>query len=108
VGLTSDVKAGETVFTANCKKCHGDQGVGGVQNPGSTDGTIPPLNPIDSTLIASDPTMYATNLDLFLEHGSTPAGPNPKEKMPAWGDTQKLTAQQIADVIAYIISLNSK
>ena len=47
-----------------------------------------------------------TNLDLFLEHGSTPEGPNPKETMPAWGDTKKLTPQQIADVIAYVMSLN--
>jgi hypothetical protein len=81
---------------------------GGVANPGSEDGTIPPLNPIDSTLIDSNPATYAANPDLFLEHGPTPAGPNPKEKMPAWGDTKKLTPQQIADVIAYIISLNMK
>ena len=26
--------------------------------------------------------------------------------MPAWGDTKKLTPQQIADVIAYVMSLN--
>jgi mono/diheme cytochrome c family protein len=26
--------------------------------------------------------------------------------MPAWGDTGKLTPQQIADVIAYILSVN--
>jgi mono/diheme cytochrome c family protein len=26
--------------------------------------------------------------------------------MPAWGDQKKLTDQQIADVIAYVISLN--
>jgi mono/diheme cytochrome c family protein len=90
----------------NCQKCHGDQGQGGIDNPGSDDGTIPPLNPIDATLIDKDPKVYATNLDLFIEHGSTPAGTNPKETMPAWGDENKLTPQQIADVIAYIIRLN--
>jgi len=26
--------------------------------------------------------------------------------MPAWGDQKKLTDQQIADVIAYVLSLN--
>ncbi len=104
--LTGDVKAGAQVFVADCQKCHGDQGVGNVANPGSTDGTIPPLNPIDSTLIDADPKVYATNLDLFIEHGSTPEGPNPKEKMPAWGDQKKLAPQQIADVIAYVMSLN--
>jgi len=106
IGLTADLKAGEQVFVADCKKCHGDQGVGGVPKPGSTDGTIPPLNPIDETLIDSNSTVYATNLDLFIEHGSTPEGPNPKQVMPAWGDTKKLTPQQIADVIGYVMRLN--
>ncbi len=106
IGLTGDPKAGGQVFVDNCQKCHGEQGVGNVSNPGSDDGTIPPLNPIDETMIDPNPTVYATNLDLFIEHGSTPAGSNPKEKMPAWGDEQKLTPQQIADVIAYVMSLN--
>ncbi len=106
--LTGDPVAGQTVFTNNCQKCHGNQGVGGVANPGSTDGTIPPLNPIDDTMVSKDLKIFAYNIDLFVEHGSTPEGPNPKQNMPAWGDTQKLTPQQIADVIAYLISLNNK
>ncbi len=106
IGLTGDVNAGEQVFVDNCQKCHGEQGVGDVANPGSTDGTIPPLNPIDETMVDPDLKVFAYNIDLFIEHGSTPEGPNPKEKMPAWGDEKKLTPQQIADVIAYLISLN--
>jgi len=86
--------------------CHGDQGKGGVSNPGSTDGTIPALNPIDATLVNTDPKVYATNLDLFLQHGSTPAGDKPAKQMAAWGDSGTLTQQQIADVIAYVMSLN--
>jgi mono/diheme cytochrome c family protein len=50
--------------------------------------------------------VFARTLDLFIEHGSTPEGPNPKDVMAAWGDDGKLTPQQIADVIAYIVSLN--
>ncbi len=69
-------------------------------HPGSDDGTVPPLNPIDETLINSDPHTYATNLDLFIEHGSTPEGDSPQQTMPAWGDEGKLTPQQIADAIA--------
>ena len=67
---------------------------------------MPPLNPIDETLISADPQAYAYNLDLFIEHGSTPEGTNPQQTMPAWGDEGKLTPQQIADVIAYVMSLN--
>ena len=106
LSLTGDAQSGETIFTENCQKCHGPQGVGNMPNPGSDDGTIPPLNPIDETLVNSDLKVFAYNLDLFVEHGSTPEGPNPKETMPAWGDEGKLTPQQIADVIAYVISLN--
>jgi mono/diheme cytochrome c family protein len=106
IGLTGNKAAGQVVFEANCVKCHAEQGKGGIANPGSNDGTIPPLNPIDSTLVSSDYKTYATNLDLFIEHGSTPSGPAPVLVMPNWGDSGKLKPQQIADVIAYVISLN--
>jgi len=86
--------------------CHGADGAGGVLNSGTDDGTVPPLNPIDETLVSSDYQTFATNLDLFIEHGSTPAGTVPNFSMPAWGDSGALTPQQIADVIAYVISLN--
>jgi mono/diheme cytochrome c family protein len=106
--LTGDPVNGSKVFVDNCQKCHGENGVGGVENPGSDDGTIPPLNPVDEDMGNNDPKLFATTLDLFIEHGSTPEGDSPKEKMPAWGDDQKLTPQQIADVVAYIISLNKQ
>ena len=106
VDLTGDATAGEQVFVQNCQSCHGDQGKGGIENPGSTDGTIPELNPIDATMKSSDAKTFATNIDLFIEHGSTPAGDNPAKLMTAFGDAGTLTPQQIADVIAYVISLN--
>jgi mono/diheme cytochrome c family protein len=106
LNLTGDASAGATVFAANCQTCHAAQGKGGVANPGSTDGTVPPLNPIDPTIANADPKVFASNVDLFVEHGSTPDGPSPTFSMPAWGDKKALTPQQIADVIAYVISLN--
>ena len=106
VDLVGDPEAGAQIFVDNCQKCHGENGTGGVDNPGSEDGTVPELNPIDPTLISLDHTTYVTNLDLFLEHGSVPEGTNPEQTMPAWGDEAKLEPQQIADVIAYVISLN--
>jgi mono/diheme cytochrome c family protein len=68
--------------------------------------SVPALNPIDATIANPDPKVFAYNIDLFVEHGSTPDGPNPALKMPAWGDTKALTPQQIADVMAYVMSLN--
>ena len=106
IKLTGNVDSGKEIFAANCMSCHGAEGVGNIPNPGSDDGTVPSLNPIDETLENSDYEIFATNIDLFIEHGSTPSGSIPNRFMPAWGDNDALTPQQIADVIAYIISLN--
>jgi mono/diheme cytochrome c family protein len=106
VDLTGKVDSGKTIFAANCAVCHGADGKGGNPNPGSDDGTVPALNPIDPLLTDPDPNVFTTNLDLYLEHGSTPSGPGPTLSMPAWGDKGLLTPQQIADVIAYVKSLN--
>jgi mono/diheme cytochrome c family protein len=97
--------AGAGIFE-NCAGCHGGEGKGGQANPGSEAGTIPALNPVNTALKSADAKTFATNLDLFIEHGAKPAGSSPARSMPAFGDRQMLTPQQIADVIAYIISLN--
>ena len=106
VDLQGDASRGKDLFTANCEYCHAAEGKGGLPNPGTTDGTVPALNPIDPTLVNPDYKTFAYNLDLFLEHGSVPEGSEPTRSMPAWGDNGALTPQQIADLIAYIISLN--
>jgi mono/diheme cytochrome c family protein len=106
LALTGSASSGQQIFVANCQICHGADGKGGNPNPGSTDTTIPPLNPIDPLLTDPDPKVFAQNIDLFIEHGSTPDGPGPTFSMPAWGDKQLLQPQQIADVIAYVLSLN--
>ena len=106
ITLKGDLNSGKQIFATNCQTCHNTEGKGGIPNPGSTDGTVPPLNPIDSTLISTDYKTFATNLDRFIEHGSTPAGNGPTFSMPAWGDKKALNPQQIADVISYLISLN--
>ena len=106
VNLTGNAQQGADVFTANCVACHGEQGKGGIPNPGTDDGTVPPLNPIDPSLVNADAKVFATNLDLFIEHGSDPEGDSPALKMKAFGDEKSLTPQQIADVIDYVISLN--
>ncbi len=105
LNLKGDATAGATVFE-KCVVCHGKDGKGGQANPGSIAGTIPPLNPIAPYIKGSNDKEFATNLDLFIEHGGKPAGSSPARSMLAFGDRGLLTPQQCADVIAYVMSLN--
>ncbi len=104
--LTGNTKNGQTVYADYCEVCHGPDGTDNVPNPGSDDQTVPPVNPIDPTIKSADYATFAYNLDLFIQNGSTPEGPNAVFQMPAWGRLGLLTQQQIADVIAYVISIN--
>lgn len=106
--LKGDPANGEKIFKAKCVLCHGEDGKGGIENDGSEDGTVPELNPIDETIYNSDAKVFAANLDLFIEHGSTPAGTGPTRIMLPFGDSTILKPQDIADVISYVISLNTK
>jgi mono/diheme cytochrome c family protein len=106
INLTGDPAAGAQVFVDQCVKCHGDAGIVGITNPGSEDGTVPSLNPIDPVLKSTDLKTYITNLDLYIQNGSMPSGASPKLSMPSFGTRGILTQQQIADVIAYLMSLN--
>jgi mono/diheme cytochrome c family protein len=108
IALIGDPKKGAEVFRVNCVQCHNAEGKGGIVNPGSADGTVPALNPIDPTLYGKDAREFAENIDLFIEHGSTPGGKNPVLKMMAYGEQRLLTQQQIADAIAYVIGLNKR
>ena len=97
---------GRGLFARNCQECHGVDGKEGILNPGSATGTVPILNPIDSSLANPDPEIFAENIDRFIQHGATPAGPNPARSMPAFGSGNVLTQQEIADIEAYVLSLN--
>jgi mono/diheme cytochrome c family protein len=106
LNLTGDAGNGRAEFGLYCARCHGPQGVQGIPNPGSEDESVPALNPIDPTIVNPAPQIFAENVDQFIEHGSVPEGTGPMIVMPSFGDSQMLTPQQIADLIAYVIQLN--
>src|SRR6202165_2880242 len=45
--MHGDAVAGSAQFATMCASCHGPHGAVGIRNPGSSDGTVPVLNPID-------------------------------------------------------------
>ncbi len=97
---------GATLFATNCTTCHGSAGRGGVANPGSDAGAVPALRPVSRALFSRDPDAFAANLDRFLQHGGHPAGPSPLMSMPDFGDGETLTQAEIADIEAYVMSVN--
>ena len=104
--ITGAAARGDTLFAQNCAYCHGPKGTDKVSNPGSDDGTVPALAPIDPELADKDAAVFASNIDRYIQHGSIPDGPQPRLFMPDWGDSKTLSQQEIADLEAYIMSLN--
>ena len=96
---------GAVLFARQCASCHGPEGKGSVPNPGSQDGTVPALSPIDRTLFSRDPRVFAENIDRVIQYGSVPAGAHAALHMPAFGRT--LTQAEIADIEAYVLSVNA-
>ena len=97
---------GKELFDQKCTGCHGPDGTDHVPNPGSDDKFVPPLNPIDRELFDKNPNTFAKNIDILIQHGSIPDGPNPHFHMLAFGDDHTLTQPQIANVESYILHLN--
>ena len=106
VNYIGNPKHGGVLFRQRCESCHGIKGKGGIPNPGSVSGIVPALNPIDSVLFNNDANVFAENIDRFIQHGSTPPGPDPSLHMQNFGDSHVLTQQQIAQIEAYVLKLN--
>ncbi len=105
--IIGSAERGAMLFGMECAACHGPAGTDKVPNPGSAEAYVPALNPIDKELFSKDPKEFAGNIDKFIQHGSIPEGTGPQRRMPAFGDTNSLTQQQISNVEAYILALNN-
>ena len=104
--IIGSVDRGAAAFAKHCSSCHGPLGKSIIPNRGSQEGKVPDLNPIHRDLYDKDARTFAEIIDRFIQHGSTPAGPNPAIRMPAFGDTNTLTQQEIANIEAYILHIN--
>ena len=106
VTIIGSADHGELLFGETCTACHGPRGAGKIPNPGSSDGNVPSLNPVDQDIFNKDPKTFAATIDRYIQHGSRPEGPSPSIVMLPFGDTRALTQQQIADIEAYVMQLN--
>jgi len=97
---------GAVLFKNYCSSCHGPKGTLGMPNPGSDEGNVPRLNPVSRALYSREPKIFAADIDRFIQHGSVPPGKRPSLGMLAFGDTNTLTQQEIANVEAYVMSIN--
>ncbi len=104
--IIGSAEHGTVLFEKNCAACHGPRGADKMSNPGSADGFVPLLQPIDRALYNKNPQLFASAIDLIIQHGARPDGPHPALIMPAFGDTQALSQQEIADLEAFILDLN--
>jgi mono/diheme cytochrome c family protein len=98
-----------------CFSCHGPEGLGGVKNPGSEDGVVPPLTGGEISLWAADDS----ELRMWIVDGFVSTdGPSQDPRaaltaglgseraivMPAYKDF--LTDRQLDDLVAYIESIS--
>ncbi len=104
--IIGNADMGAVTFRNICEACHGLKGMDKVPNPGSDDGTVPPLNPIDRHLFSENAQIFADHIDRIIQHGSIPEGPNPALRMLPFADDHTLTQPQIANVEAYVMKLN--
>ncbi len=104
--IIGSAEHGAVLFEKNCASCHGPRGTGLASDSGSTTLAAPALNPIDRRLYNKSPQLFATNIDLIIQHGPRSTGSYPVLSMHAFGDLRSQTQEEIADLEAYILDLN--
>jgi len=104
VSIIGDKEHGGILFHQSCIMCHGPHGNPKTAGFNAPKG-VPSLNPIDPAVFNADPQSFVDHIDQFIQHGipNTQGGPN----MPNFGDSNALTQAQIADLEAYVLSLNN-
>jgi mono/diheme cytochrome c family protein len=101
---TPETRGREVYRRYGCVMCHGPEGRGGFANPNAeTDGKVPGVihvaegytrAELRKRLIDGTPTVGRGN----------PNGPRPPFRMPGWGS--RMTAGELDDLVAYLMSLN--
>ncbi len=107
VQQVTDVQRGEALFLANCARCHGDQGQGGIGPPLDDQGKL--YNAVTSAGLAGTGHLNPNYIRNVLTVGGRYVCGDAKSIMPIWADTNggPLNYEQINDIVAYITSPNT-
>lgn len=103
INMIGSVSGGRALYDEFCIQCHGPQGNTHVSGFKPVAG-VPPLRPMKKALYSKDPELFVRHIDMFIQHGTV--NPENGPDMPAFGDTEALTQPEIADIEAYVLSLN--
>ena len=86
-----------------CAMCHGDDGTGGFDNPNAeSEGKVPGVHRVAEGYTEEELIKLVTTGTAFIGRADG-TGPVPPYRMPGWSD--RLTEDQIRDIVAYLISL---
>ena len=105
--IIGNVVVGRKLYALNCAICHGMNGSEGEPDFGSRSGRVPSLDPVNLGLFSASPDQFAENIDRFIQHGSVKSVPPASLTMFDYGDSYTLTQPQIANIEAYILSVNA-
>jgi mono/diheme cytochrome c family protein/uncharacterized cupredoxin-like copper-binding protein len=96
------IQAGEQLFLANCARCHGPQGQGGIGPPLNDQGKL--YNAVTPAGAPGPGHLNPTYIRNVLTVGGRYVCGDPNSLMPIWSDVNggPLNYQQINDLIAFI------
>ena len=110
INIIGNKEHGAVLYHQSCIMCHGPHGDNktpgfkGYLTGDHAPKGVPQLNPIERDVFNANPQTFVEIIDQRLQHGvpNTQGGPN----MPNFGDSHALTQAQIANIEAYVLSLN--
>ncbi len=97
----TDVKRGYALYLANCARCHGDKGEGGVGPVLNDQGKL--YNALTDTGLSGNGHLNPEYLEAVLSEGGRYVCGDPNSVMPAWLDPKgPLNYREVDDIIKFI------
>ena len=103
VQYVTDVKRGYALFLANCARCHGNNGQGGVGPPLNDQAKL--FNAVTEQGLPGPGHLNADYIRAVLQEGGRYVCGDPNSVMPAWLEPKgPLNYREIEEIITYILA----